>query len=221
MKVWVVVPAYNEKENLVPVLEELRKAGLSALVIDDGSTDGTYEAAKEKADLVISNDINLGKGMSLKRGIAYLLKNQDFDYIITMDSDGQHSHKDIEKFLEEAEKGTPFVIGNRMDNPIGMPKIRVITNKFMSWFISKIAGVKIPDTQCGFRLIKREVLEKVIIRTRKFEIESEIIIKAARQGFAIKSVPIQSIYFKNQSSKIRPFMDTLRFIRFILRLDNE
>ncbi|MFH1504088.1 MAG: glycosyltransferase family 2 protein [Candidatus Omnitrophota bacterium] len=221
MKVWVVIPAYNEELNLVSVLNELCERELCVLVVDDGSKDATYKVAEERAEMVIRNDRNLGKGMSLKKGIAYLFKNKDFDYIMTMDSDGQHSPLDIDEFLKQADKGADFIIGNRMHNPMGMPKIRVITNKFMSWFISKIAGVNIPDTQCGFRLIKREVLEKVRIKTSKFEIESEIIIKAARQGFVIKSVPIQSIYSKNNFSRIRPVVDTLRFIRFILRLKDE
>lgn len=221
MKVWIVIPAYNEGLSLEVILDELRQRGLSTLVIDDGSTDNTSKIAREKADLVIRNEKNLGKGMSLNKGISYLFENRNFDYLITMDGDGQHSPSDLEKFLKEAEKGAYFVVGNRMDNPLGMPGIRVITNKFMSWFVSKIAGQKIPDTQCGFRLIKREVLEKIIIKTNKFEIESEIIIKAARMGFTIKSIPIKSIYFKNQQSKIHPFVDTLRFIRFMSKLKNE
>jgi len=106
-----------------------------------------------------------------------------------------------------------------MSNPIRMPKLRVITNKFMSWFISQIAGQRIPDTQCGFRLIKKEVLEKVKIETNNFEIESEILIKAARLGFPIKSISIKSIYFKSLHSRINPFIDTVRFIKFILQLE--
>lgn len=221
MRIWVVIPAYNEGQTLKILLQELKAKGLSTLVIDDGSEDNTYAIAKGEASEVIKNDTNLGKGTALNRGIEYLLKNVDFDYIITMDADSQHSPLDIDKFLIEANKGEYFVVGNRMDNPWGMPKIRVITNKFMSWFLSKVARQKIPDTQCGFRLIKREVFEGIIIKTNKFEIESEILIKASRSGFPIKSIPIKSIYFKGQKSKISPFVDTLRFIRFIFYLERE
>lgn len=219
MRVWVVIPAYNEKFSLAGIVDELKSENFSVLVVDDGSIDNTYELAKRKADFVIRNDKNLGKGMSLKKGIAYLLKEVEFDYLVTMDADGQHSPSELDKFLQEAEGGACFVVGNRMSNPIGMPKLRVITNKFMSWLISRIAGQRIPDTQCGFRLIKREVLEKVKIETNNFEIESEILIKAARLGFPIKSIPIKSIYFKSLHSRINPFIDTVRFIKFILQLD--
>jgi len=219
MKVWVIIPAYNERFRLAGILDELKSKNFSILVVDDGSIDNTYEVVEKKADFVIRNEKNLGKGMSLKKGIDYLLKETDFDYLVTMDADGQHSPSDLDNFLQKAEDGAYFIVGNRMFNPIGMPKLRIITNKFMSWLISRIARQRIPDTQCGFRLIKREVLEKINIKTNNFEIESEILIKAARSGFPIKSIPIRSIYFKSLQSRINPFLDTIRFIRFILQLE--
>ena len=88
----------------------------------------------------------------------------------------------MSRFLDEAKSGAEFVIGNRMSNPQGMPIIRVVTNKIMSFMISKAAKQKIPDSQCGFRLIKKDVLTKVKIETNKFEVESETGIKAARQA---------------------------------------
>jgi len=219
MNVWIIIPAYNERFRLAGILEELKSKNFSVLVVDDGSIDNTHEMAEKKADFVIRNDKNLGKGMSLKKGISYLLKETSFDYLATMDADGQHSPSDLDKFLQKAEDGEYFIVGNRMSNPIGMPKLRVITNKFMSWLISRIVGQRIPDTQCGFRLIKREVLEKIKIKTDNFEIESEILIKAARFGFPIKSIPIKSIYFKSLQSRINPFIDTIRFIKFIFQLE--
>ncbi|MCF7908754.1 MAG: glycosyltransferase family 2 protein [Candidatus Omnitrophica bacterium] len=219
MKIWVVIPAYNEVLSLESLLNRLGDKNLSILVIDDGSIDATYKVAKAKADVAIKNEKNLGKGLALNKAISYLFDHQEFDYLIFMDADGQHSPEDIDKFFEEAEKGSSFVIGNRMVEPLGMPYNRVVTNKFMSWLISKIIGQQVPDSQCGFRMIKRQVLEKIAIKTKKFEIESEILIKAAKLGFDIKSMPIKTIYFKNPHSKIRPFRDAIRFITFIAKVD--
>lgn len=218
MKVWIIIPAYNEENSLKSILQDLKSNDVSVLVVDDGSKDNTYAAAEESADIVIRNEKNFGKGASLKRGITYLLKNEDFDYIITMDADGQHSISDFKKFFNEAKKGACFILGNRMESPSGMPRERVLTNKCMSGFISLLVGQRILDTQCGFRMIKRDVLEKIAINTKNFEVESEILIKAARLGVFIKSVPIQSIYYSNMRSKIHPFFDTVRFIRFIFNL---
>lgn len=219
MRIWVVIPAYNEALQLDKLLDQLKEKNLSTLVVDDGSSDATYKVAKAKADLVLQNEKNLGKGLSLNKAISHLLNNKQFDYLIIMDADGQHSPEDINSFIKEAEQDSCFVVGNRMDNPTGMPRLRIITNKLMSWLISKITGQYIPDTQCGFRMIKRKVLENIAIKAKKFEIESEILIKAANLGFAIKSLPVRTIYFENPQSKIRPFRDTLRFIKFISRAD--
>jgi len=221
MKIWMVIPAYNEARSLERILRRLKEKNLNVIVIDDGSKDSTYTVAKLKADIVIRNEKNLGKGMALRRAITFLLENEKFDYIITMDGDGQHSASDVDKFINEASKGENFVVGNRMDNPQGMPKTRIITNKLMSWLLSKMVSQSIPDTQCGFRLISRDVLEKIRFRANKFEVESEILIKAAKESFAIKSIPIHSIYFRRIKSKIHPLIDTLRFIRFLCTLNDK
>ena len=95
-----------------------------------------------------------------------------------------------------------------------MPLVRYVTNKFTSWLISVIAGQRIPDTQCGFRLIKKEVLEKINLKTSNYETESEMLIKAAHLGFKIESILVNTIY-SGEKSQINPFFDTLRFLRFI------
>jgi glycosyltransferase involved in cell wall biosynthesis len=215
MKAWVLIPAYNEERTLGEVLSQLKRKDISILVIDDGSTDKTSYIAKQAKVNLIKNKKNSGKGISIKRGIKYLLENEQFDYVITMDADGQHSPSDLDKFLEEAERGEYFVVGNRMDNPQGMSFVRILTNKFMSWLISKIVKQKIPDTQCGFRLIKKDVLQEMRIETDKYQIESEFLIKAAHNGIPIKSIPIRSIYFRGLGSKINPIIDTIRFIKFL------
>ncbi|MDD5194334.1 MAG: glycosyltransferase family 2 protein [Candidatus Omnitrophica bacterium] len=220
MKIWVLIPAYNERETIVELLCQIKQKGLSTMVVDDGSSDDTFTLSARYADVALKNKNNLGKGVSLKRGIAHLLGNDNFDYILTMDGDGQHAPADIDKFIAEAEKGENFIVGNRMEDPGNMPGVRVMTNKFMSWFISKIVHQQIPDTQCGFRLISRQVLENIKIETNNFEVESEILIKATRKNFIIKSIPVHSIYSNNRRSKIHPFADTLRFIRFIFCLND-
>jgi hypothetical protein len=113
--------------------------------------------------------------------------------------------------------GADIVIGNRMLNTGSMPYIRKKTNRFMSYVISKISGQDIPDTQCGYRLIKRKVLDAITLESSKFEIESELIIKASRKGFRISSVPVSAVY-EDEQSKINPILDTLRFMAFIIRM---
>lgn len=212
----VIIPAYNESKAIAGVVEQVRRMNLHVLVIDDGSDDDTLAKAQAAGAAVLRNPRNLGKGASLIAGFKYALGG-NYDSVIIMDGDGQHLPQEIPSFLKMADLPDIDVIcGNRMGMAKNMPWVRVLTNKFMSWLISVIIGQKIPDTQCGFRLIKRRALEKINLRTSKYEIESEILIQSARLRFKIESIPIKSVY-KGEKSQINPVVDTIRFFKFIIR----
>lgn len=217
MRACVVIPTHNESKAIADVINQVRKQGLEVILVDDGSTDNTAAVAREAGAIVLENYQNQGKGASLIKGFHYAL-DKGFDALVTMDGDGQHLPQDLPFFLRLAEYSESAVlVGNRMATSRNMPLARLWTNKFMSWLISGVAGQKIPDTQCGFRLIKKEVLQKIELESSKYEIESEILIKAARQNFRIESVPIKTVY-QGEKSQINPFIDTLRFIRFMIRV---
>jgi glycosyltransferase involved in cell wall biosynthesis len=216
MRTCVIIPAYNEAKAIAAVIKEIKKQNLDVVVIDDGSIDNTSGIAQESRAIVLRNEINEGKGESLKKGFEFALNN-NFDAVLTMDGDGQHLPEEIPLFLQLAKNSdTGVFIGNRMLKTKYMPWVRILTNKFMSWLISSVAKQKIYDSQCGFRLIKKEVLKKINLVTSKYETESELLIKASRLGFKIESVPIKTIYL-GEKSQINPFIDTIRFFRFILR----
>jgi len=215
----ILIPAYNESKQIGPLLERLTALGLKALVIDDGSTDGTGSVAESKGATVITHASNMGKGASLKTGFEHILRSGGgAEQIIVMDADGQHAPEEISKFLDAATiQKDVLVIGNRMGNPEMMPLDRKLTNRFMSFIVSSICGQRIPDTQCGFRLLKKDLLKSITIEFSRFEVESELLIKAARAGKKIVSVPIQALYGK-EKSQIKAFPDTIRFITFLFRL---
>ena len=220
MKVCVIIPTYNESDTIGNLVSKIKKLGFDVLVIDDGSTDNTREIVKGKSVLLLENNTNLGKGSALRRGFDYAILNE-YDFVVTMDGDGQHSPTEIVRFIELAQKERAgIIVGDRMQNCIGMSWVRQMTNSFMSRFISRLAGQHIPDTQCGFRLIKIDVLKNIKLISQRFEIESEILIKAARSGFKVISTPIKTIY-QGEKSKISPFIDTLRFVRLIINVKNE
>ncbi len=215
MKACVLIPAYNEAAEIKEVIRQIRQQGLAVVVVDDGSSDNTAQIAASDGAVVLKNIKNEGKGASLNKGFAYCLEN-GFDAVIAMDGDGQHLPQDLHLFINAAR--TPdagIIVGNRMSQTRNMPLVRFLTNKFMSWLISLICGQRIPDSQCGFRLIKKEVLEKIKLKTSKFEVESELLIAASRAGFKIGSLPVSTVYGA-EISHINPITDTLRFIKFIL-----
>jgi len=215
MNIFIVIPTYNERRSIGSIVKELRKRDFRVVVVDDGSRDHTIvDANKFGAELVIHSK-NVGKGRCIKEGLEYCLEN-GCDIVITMDGDGQHDLKEIDKFIEQYKSsGADIVLGNRMHDAKKMPFVRRWTNIFMSFVISCILGERIDDTQCGYRLLSRKAIEKMSLKTTKYEIESEMLLEAKRHNLVISSIDIDSIY-QGESSQINPFFDTIRFIKLII-----
>jgi len=215
MRICVIIPTYNEAKAIAELIKQIKDLNLEVIIIDDGSSDTTVKIAQNCGAKVLRNETNIGKGAALIKGYNFAVA-QGFDAVISMDGDGQHSSEDIKTFIQKAQDpGVCVIIGNRMMMTKKMPLLRIITNNFMSGLLSSIIKQKIPDTQCGFRLVKKEALMAMNLSTNKYETESEILIKAARLGYKIESVPIKTIYC-GQKSKINPFIDTLRFLRLLM-----
>jgi glycosyltransferase involved in cell wall biosynthesis len=216
MRICAVIPAFNEAGSILQVIKGVQVFGVEAIVVDDGSSDETSLIAQRQGAHIVRHNRRSGKGLSLRDGFNYAV-DKEYDLVFTIDGDGQHDPSDIPLFLDKFQKlHADVVIGNRMSDPANMPFIRIITNKFMSQAISIICHQNIPDTQCGYRLFTRQAISNIDIKSRKFEIESEILVKLSRQGLRIGSVPVKSIY-AGETSKIRPVRDSLRFIRFMAR----
>lgn len=216
-KTCVLIPSYNEAKTIGGIVKLLVGRGLTVYVVDDGSVDNTASEASRQGAKVIRNSKNMGKGAALRKGFEGILAGV-YDSVIIMDGDDQHDVTDIAHLIKKMrETGAGIVIGNRMLDTSSMPYIRIAVNSLMSNIISKLAGQYMPDTQCGFRLIRREVLERIVLRSDRYEIESEMILKAAKKGFRIESIPVKTVY-KGQKSKINPVFDTIRFIAFLIRL---
>jgi len=213
----VLIPSYNEARTIGHIVAELIRKGFVVYVVDDGSTDDTAKLAHAEGAVVVKHRKNMGKGASLREGFRHIVK-KGFDAVIIMDGDGQHLASDIGNFTDKMDAtGADIVIGNRMLDVASMPKDRKYTNHFMSYLISLLSGRTVPDSQCGYRLIKTEVLEKIRLEASNYEIESEIIIKSSRAGFRIESVPIKTIY-KDEKSRVNPVIDTMRFIAFVIKI---
>ncbi len=216
MNVCVLIPAHNEAKQIGRLVKEVRSRGLVVVVIDDGSVDGTAAIAKTQGAEVIQNDPRRGKGFSLKRGFGYAME-KGFDGVIAMDGDGQHDPEDLEQILAAAQATPRSVVnGTRMRDTKDMPLVRRVTNRFMSWMISRIGGQKIEDTQCGYRYVSGDILKEITLTANDFEIETEILLKSCKAGYPIISVPIKTIY-RDEKSNIRPIKDTIRFFAYLWR----
>jgi len=212
--VLAIVPAYCEGRFVGQVVRQILHYVQAVLVVDDGSSDNTASEAEAAGAKVIRHSANLGKGAALKTGLAYAV-SIEVPFFLFLDGDGQHDPSEIPAFIDAINRtNADLVVGNWMRNLQSMPVIRRWTNQFMSWKIGRICNIQIPDSQCGFRLARKELLPVLLAPSNRFEFESESIILAARQGFRLGFVPIRTIY-TDQHSKIRPLRDTMRYFRLI------
>jgi glycosyltransferase involved in cell wall biosynthesis len=217
--VLAIIPAYCEGRFIGQVVSQVLQFVQAVMVVDDGSPDNTAIEAEAAGAKVIRHSTNLGKGAALKTGLNYAV-SIEAAFFLFLDGDGQHDPSEIPAFIDAINgSNADLIVGNRMRNLESMPLIRRWTNQFMSWQIGKICRIPIPDSQCGFRLARRELLPVLMAPSNRFEFESESIILAARQGFRLGFVPIRTIY-TDQHSKIRPIRDTMRYLRLIRKYRN-
>ena len=212
-----VIPAYQDEKHIGDIVRRTRERLEHVLVIDDGSNDQTAQRAREAGAEVIVHSENRGKGEAIKTGLGHWLA-QEVTWVTLLDSDGQHLPEEIDRFLSAANSARrpTFFIGNRMNNLAGMPLIRRIVNRYMSSRISRVCGQKIPDTQCGYRMLDRQLIPELLGGGHRFDYDTEVLIIASRKGYRIESVPITTVY-TDQVSKIHPVRDSIRFLKLMRR----
>ncbi len=213
-KYCAIIPAYREGGRIGSVVKDVLARGADAVVVDDGSPDSTAEEARGAGAIVLQLDSNEGKGVALETGFRYA-REQGYSFVITMDADGQHDPSDMDALIRaHTAGGFPVVVGSRMWDKGRMPLVRRLTNRFMSWLLSREMGQFVPDTQSGYRLYAREVLGMLHVDSTRFAAESEVLLSLSDAGVKIGSAPIQVIYL-DEKSKINPVRDTIRFFSML------
>src|ERR1700736_1199730 len=217
--VCAIIPAFGEERFIGTVVRGVLEHLDHVVVVDDHSPDQTAQVAREAGAEVIRHSENLGKGAAIKTGLGKAAER--FGFFLFMDSDGQHDPAEIPKYLRKAaETQAHLIVGNRMCNVATMPAIRRWTNKFMSWQISRLCRRELPDSQCGHRLARSELLPLLRESSDGFAFETENLLLAARNGFRIEFVPIRTIY-RDERSKIKAMRDTVRYIRILAKYRSE
>jgi glycosyltransferase involved in cell wall biosynthesis len=208
-----VVPCFNEAAHLGRLVAEIKEQIGHVIVVDDGSRDGTSDQARAAGADVIRLHKNSGKGAALRCGWRHA-HELGFTWVLMLDGDGQHAAGDIPNFFTRANAGdAKLIVGNRMDDTRRMPPARRWANRWMSRRISHLAGVDLPDSQCGFRLAHLETLLNLSIRANRFEVESAMLIAFLTAGMNVAFVPVQTIY-RSRASHINPLTDSWRWLRW-------
>jgi glycosyltransferase involved in cell wall biosynthesis len=223
MRVQALVPAFNEARTIATVVTGLLPHVAAVCVVDDGSTDGTAEAARSAGADVMVNSGDRGKGTAIRSGLARVLE-RDCSHVLLIDGDLQHLPEEAPLLIAEAARtGADLVLGERRFDRRAMPASRYHANRIGSLALSRFLGLAIRDTQCGFRLFKADLLRSLRLTARGYDIETEMLVKLKRRGGLISSVPITAVY-AGQRSKLRPVRDTTKtcflavYYRFLERL---
>lgn len=195
-KVFVVIPAYNEEFMIDKVIKDLKKHNYkNIVVVDDGSSDKTYEAASKHKIHVLKHVINLGQGAALKTGIDYALL-QGADIIVTFDADGQHQAKEIERMINPIKKKEVEVtLGSRfLSDGSKIPALRRLYLKIGVLVLFVMYGIKLTDSHNGFRAFSRKALQKIELRANQMEHASEIPEQIKKKRIKFKEIPVNIRY---------------------------
>ncbi len=195
MKIFVVIPVFNESKRIKAVIEDIRKTGLNLniLVVDDGSTDDSFRVVKKTNTQIIRHKVNLGKGAAMKTGAAAAF-SQGAEAVIFMDSDGQHSAKDLFNFSTKLNKGFEVIFGIRKLD-LNMPLFRFLGNKFASVLVNLLFGIYISDILCGFRAMTQKAFDKIGWESLGYGVEIEMVIRTAKHSLKYCEIPVETIYY--------------------------
>jgi glycosyltransferase involved in cell wall biosynthesis len=218
-----IIPAFNETGTIERVIAGLRGVVDHVVVVDDGSSDGTGALARKAGAEVVEYGGNRGKGHAIRAGLA-AVSGREFTHALLLDADMQHLPSEAPLLLQAAASiGADVVLGERRFDRAAMPASRYQANRLGSRVLSWFVGTRFRDTQCGYRVVRLAALEDVVLRARGYDIETEMLVKLARRGAHMTTVPISAVY-AGQRSKLRPVRDTTRtcfmavYYRFIERM---
>jgi glycosyltransferase involved in cell wall biosynthesis len=188
---WIVMPSYNEHKNISRIIDEVHKYCRNIVVVDDGSLDSTYEIAKRKNKYTLRHIINLGKGAAMKTGCEFAIK-QGAKKIVFIDSDGQHEPKELPLFFKSLDDYDIVFGSRRLDK--NMPSILRFGNYVLSSMISFLFGIKLADTQSGYRGMTAEAYKRIRWRANDYSVETEMIANAGKNHLKYKEIKINTVY---------------------------
>ena len=202
MNIITLIPVFNEEKSIGQVIKETKKYSDAILVIDDGSTDKTSQIASDNNVYLLKHLKNMGKGVALKSGFDYI-RDLDYDIVVTIDGDNQHNPNEIPILIDAINNGADFVNGSRYINGSeeNTPAYRRIGQQVLDIATNLTTGLKITDSQSGFRAFNKKACECFKFKDTGFGIESEMLADAAEANLIITEVPITVRYDVDGSTK--------------------
>jgi len=210
MKTSLVVPAYNEEKGLPLVVQEYLDVVDEIIVVDDGSSDGTFQAAKALVGgktKLFRHEVNRGKVAALRTGVEHATG----DIIIFTDADYTYPARYVPDLVREIEKGADLVLGARMQERENIPAFNRIGNNIFSFIATYISCMRIKDSQTGMRAFRRQMFDKLDVKAKGLEFETKMTVRAAKLGYKIVEIPIE---YRERvgKSKLNPIKDGVRML---------
>lgn len=205
-----VIPTYNNGGTLHDIIERVLNYCSDVIVVNDGSTDNTAMilASFGQRIKVVDYGRNRGKGYALKQGFSKA-ESLGFDYVLTIDSDGQHFPEDIPVFIEALEQHPgALIVGSRNLKQENMPGANTFANKFSNFWFRLQTGISLPDTQTGYRLYPLRSLPRIF--SSRYEAELALLVFSAWRGTELVPVQVNVVYPEGRVTHFRPFWDFFR-----------
>lgn len=213
----IAIPAYEAAGSVGDVVRRALAQASRVVVVDDGSGDGTGDAARGAGADLLTHPANRGKGRALKTAFDHLFA-AGFDAVVTIDADGQHPPEEVPKLVGAWREGADLVLGTRDHLFEAMSTVRRASNASSSWLIGHVAGASLPDCQTGFRLYARDLVQALGFPEPRFEAESAVLVRAVRHGFKVVGVPVRLDQPDGRAtSHYRPLVDSLRIAGAVTR----
>lgn len=214
MRTSLVIPAYNEEEGLPLVVREYLDVVDEVIMVDDGSSDGTFQAAQAlvcgKVKL-LRHEVNQGKVAALRTGVL----QASGDVIIFTDADNTYPARYVPQLVQEIEKGADLVLGARIQARENIPAFNRLGNNIFSFLATYISCIRIKDSQTGMRAFRREMFDKLDVKAKGLEFETKMTVRAAKLGYKIVEIPIE---YRERvgKSKLNPLKDGARMLTALL-----
>lgn len=213
-RAWVVIPLYNEASVVQDVIAGLRPRFHHIVCIDDGSTDGSADAARRAGATVVSHPVNLGQGAALQTGIAYALGHPSAEYIVTFDADGQHRVEDAVAMVDVARRADlAIVFGSRfLDDRTKPGWMKQVILKTAVWVTNKTTGLRLTDAHNGLRVIRRDAAAHVQLKQDRMAHATEIVLQLGNTGLPWAEHPVELLYTDYSKAKGQSVLNSVNIL---------